>query len=51
VPDDVVAAVDEFARAALSAEMRDGDTFKAETNPSAGASRLERLVAFSGRMV
>ncbi|MSW92561.1 MAG: TIGR03086 family protein [Actinobacteria bacterium] len=51
VPADVVAAVDEFARAALSAEMRDGDTFKAETNPSAGASRLERLVAFSGRTV
>jgi uncharacterized protein (TIGR03086 family) len=51
VPDDVVAAVDEFARAALQPEMRDGDTFKDETTPPAGAGRLERLVAFSGRTV
>lgn len=45
----VVVAVDEFARIALTDEMRDGDTFKDATNPPDGASRLERLVAFSGR--
>lgn len=49
VPADVVAAVDEFARGALTAEMRDGDTFKDPTDAPEGASRLERLVAFSGR--
>lgn len=46
---DVVAAVDDFVRAALTPDMRDGDTFKDATTPPAGASRLERLVAFSGR--
>jgi uncharacterized protein (TIGR03086 family) len=50
-PAEVVAAVDEFARAALTPEMRDGDTFKAETVPPPDAGRLERLVAFSGRAV
>ncbi len=45
----VVAAVDAFARRALTAEMRDGDTFAAEITPPDDASRLERLVAFSGR--
>lgn len=48
---EVVAAVDEFARQALTPDMRDGDTFAAETTPPAGASRLEQLVAFSGRTV
>lgn len=47
--EDVVAAVDEFARAAIKDEMRDGDTFKAQTTAPAGATRLEQLVAFSGR--
>lgn len=51
VPSGVVAAVDEFAREALTEAMRDGDTFKPATTPGAGASRLERLVAFSGRAV
>ena len=51
VSEDIVAAVDEFARAALQPAMRDGDTFKDETTPPPGASRLERLVAFSGRTV
>ena len=51
VSDEVVAAVDEFARAALAPEMRDGDTFKAETTPPPGAGRLDRLAAFSGRTV
>lgn len=48
-PAAVVAAVDEFARGAITAEMRDGNTFKAATAPPDDASRLERLVAFSGR--
>lgn len=48
-PAAVVAAVDAFARNALSDELRDGDTFKSATTPPAGASQLQRLVAFSGR--
>lgn len=51
VPEDVVAVVDEFARAAITPAMRDGDTFKDPTEPPTGATRLERLVAFSGRTV
>jgi uncharacterized protein (TIGR03086 family) len=51
VPADVFAAVDEFARGALTPDMRDGDTFKAETVPPAGATPLERLAAFTGRAV
>ncbi len=49
LPPFVVDAVDAFARTALSPEMRDGDTFKAETLAPEDASTLERLVAFSGR--
>lgn len=49
VDPDILAAVDEFARAAIAPEMRDGDTFKEAVEPPAGASALERLVAFSGR--
>jgi len=49
VPPAVTCAVDEFARGALTSEMRDGDTFKDETTAPEDASRLERLVAFSGR--
>lgn len=49
VPPAVTCAVDEFARGALTPEMRDGDTFKDETTAPEDASRLERLVAFSGR--
>jgi uncharacterized protein (TIGR03086 family) len=48
-PADVVAAVDEFARATVGPEMRDGDTFAVAAEAPAGASRLEQLVAFSGR--
>ena len=51
VPPAVVDAVDAFARAAISPEIRDGDTFKDATTPPAGASQIERLVAFSGRSV
>lgn len=45
----VVAAVDDFARAAITEEMRDGDTFEDITDAPDGAGRLEQLVAFSGR--
>jgi len=45
----VIDAVDQFARRALSPEMRDGDTFKDETTAPADASQLDRLAAFSGR--
>ena len=50
VPDDVVTEVDGFARAALAPEMRGPATFGPEVEPAADASRLERLVAFSGRV-
>ncbi len=48
-PAELVAAVDEFARAALGPELRDGDTFAIATEAPVGAGRLEQLVAFSGR--
>jgi uncharacterized protein (TIGR03086 family) len=48
-PDDLVAEVDAFAREFMQPEMRDGDTFAAETAPGPDATVLERLVAFSGR--
>jgi uncharacterized protein (TIGR03086 family) len=48
-PDDLVAAADAFARHAIAPEWRDGDTFALEVEPSASATPLERLVAFSGR--
>ena len=51
LPADVVAAVDEFARAALAPEMRDGDTFKNPTDAPTGATPIGRLAAFSGRSV
>ena len=49
VPPAVICAVDEFARSALTSEMRDGDTFKDATTAPDDASQLERLAAFSGR--
>jgi uncharacterized protein (TIGR03086 family) len=48
-PDELVAEIDGFARQVVAAEWRDGDTFAAEVEVPAGASPLERLVAFSGR--
>lgn len=48
-PSDVVASVDEFVREALTDDLRDGDTFEVATAAPADASRLEKLVAFSGR--
>lgn len=50
VPDDVVAEVDGFARAAVTPELRTPGLFGPEVEPSADASPLERLVAFSGRV-
>lgn len=50
-PDGLVAEVDAFARELLKPEMRDGDTFAAETAAPSDASPLETLVAFSGRTV
>ena len=49
VPPAVITSVDEFARGALSPEMRDGDTFKEATVAPDDATPLEGLVAFSGR--
>lgn len=51
VPDQVVAEVDAFARQAIAPEMRDGDTFADEQEPPAGATPIQRLVAFSGRAI
>jgi uncharacterized protein (TIGR03086 family) len=48
-PDVLVAEVDAFARQFLQHEMRDGDTFAAETVAPPEATWLERTVAFSGR--
>jgi uncharacterized protein (TIGR03086 family) len=48
-PEPLVAEVDAFIRQLLVPEMRDGDTFAAETEAPPDASPLERLVAFSGR--
>lgn len=49
--DEVVAAVDSFARNALTDDLRDGDTFKVATIPPVDATPIERVVAFSGRTV
>lgn len=49
--DDLVAEVDEFARQAITHEMRDGDTFAAEQQPTDNATPVQRLVAFSGRTI
>ena len=50
-PAAVVAAVDSFARDLVKPEMRDGDTFGAESVAPTDATDLERVVAFSGRDV
>jgi uncharacterized protein (TIGR03086 family) len=47
----VIGAVDAFTRVALTDALRDGDTFADAVEPPAGASALERLVAFTGRRV
>jgi uncharacterized protein (TIGR03086 family) len=48
-PAAVVEAAEEFARQAVSAEMRDGDTFADEVPAPPSATPIERLVAFAGR--
>lgn len=48
-PAEVVAAVDAFARQALTEELRDGDTFKGAVEVADDAPPLVRLVAFTGR--
>ena len=50
-PEDVVAIAEGFARQGLPPGARDGDTFKTEVTPPAGASPLARLAAFTGRAV
>lgn len=51
-PDEaMVAEVDAFARGLLQPEMRDGDTFAAETEAPADSTPLERVVAFAGRRI
>jgi uncharacterized protein (TIGR03086 family) len=47
-PDDLVAAVDAFARQTID-PLRDGQTFGAEVEPPADATPIERLAAYSGR--
>jgi uncharacterized protein (TIGR03086 family) len=51
LPDEVVAAVDSFARIALTDDLRDGDTFKDATTAPADATPIDRIAAFSGRTV
>jgi uncharacterized protein (TIGR03086 family) len=48
-PAALITSVDEFARGALTAAMRDGDTFKQPTTAPHDANQMERLAAFSGR--
>ncbi len=47
--DGLVGEVDEFARQAITEEMRDGDVFAVQHPVADDASPIERLVAFSGR--
>ena len=49
--DALVAEADGFARQAIAPAMRDGDTFAAAVEPSATASPIERLAAFTGRTI
>jgi uncharacterized protein (TIGR03086 family) len=51
LPSDVVDAVTDFARQALTDDLRDGDMFKQPTDPGSSAGAIERIVAFSGRTV
>jgi uncharacterized protein (TIGR03086 family) len=50
-PPAIVEEVSGFARQVLTPDLRDGDTFADESEAPAGASPLERLVAFSGRQL
>ncbi|MEA3077799.1 MAG: hypothetical protein QOF60_2707 [Actinomycetota bacterium] len=48
-PDDLVAAVEAFAAQAITPSMRENGMFSQSTEPSADATPIERLVAFTGR--
>lgn len=50
-PEELVTAVDDFARTAITPELRDAGLFAEPTTPPESASRLEQLVAFTGRTV
>jgi hypothetical protein len=50
-PDSLVGAVDSFAREAIAPAMRDAGMFAAPLEAPAGATPIERLVAFTGRAV
>lgn len=47
-PDELVAAVDEFAHGVLD-DLRDGDTFADAVDPASDATPIERLAAYTGR--
>lgn len=49
-PDALVAAATDFAREALD-PLRDGQTFKPALEPTAGATPIERLAAYTGRAI
>jgi uncharacterized protein (TIGR03086 family) len=51
VPADLVEEIDGFARAALTDDLRDGDTFKQPNAAPGGATPIEQVAAFSGRTV
>jgi uncharacterized protein (TIGR03086 family) len=50
-PKAMVEEIEAFARVAIAPEMRDGHTFKDAVDAPPNAGPLERLVAFSGRIV
>jgi uncharacterized protein (TIGR03086 family) len=49
VPDEIVRAADEFARQAISDDLRTPGLFGAEVEPPTNSSRLDALAAFTGR--
>lgn len=49
-PEALVAEAEAFARGTVN-PLRDGDTFAAALEPAAGATPIERLAAFTGRVV
>ena len=49
-PAELVDAAAEFAHEAVE-HLRDGDAFGPEVAPAAGATRIERLAAFTGRQI
>lgn len=47
--DGLVGEIDEFAREAITDQMRDGDAFAPAQRAADGATPIQRLAAFSGR--